>query len=147
MIATALEELGAAPGFLVGGSLDDLGVSSRLGRGGLFVVEADTCDRAFLCRNTPGAPIGPMDPERPGRDASAAALEDAFVSVADTAHERVVLSADEPMAQRLASRIGRTPVTTFGESESADVRVGGHQDPRRSRLHHLRRRVACEAPG
>jgi UDP-N-acetylmuramate: L-alanyl-gamma-D-glutamyl-meso-diaminopimelate ligase len=43
-----LEDAGLKPGFLVGGVLDNFGVSARLGDAPFFVVEADEYDTAFF---------------------------------------------------------------------------------------------------
>ncbi|HEV7623925.1 MAG TPA: Mur ligase domain-containing protein, partial [Amnibacterium sp.] len=63
MIATALETLGADPSFVNGGVIADLGVSSRVGRGDLFVVEADESDGSFLLYDTAVALITNVDPD------------------------------------------------------------------------------------
>lgn len=48
LIAHLLEQLGAEPGFLIGGAPRDFPCSARLGRGSAFVVEADEYDSAFF---------------------------------------------------------------------------------------------------
>jgi UDP-N-acetylmuramate: L-alanyl-gamma-D-glutamyl-meso-diaminopimelate ligase len=48
MLAWILERAGLDPGFLIGGVPVDFGVSSRLGGGRHFVVEADEYDTAFF---------------------------------------------------------------------------------------------------
>jgi UDP-N-acetylmuramate: L-alanyl-gamma-D-glutamyl-meso-diaminopimelate ligase len=48
MLAWILEEVGKAPGFLIGGIPQNFGCSARLGRGPFFVVEADEYDTAFF---------------------------------------------------------------------------------------------------
>jgi UDP-N-acetylmuramate--alanine ligase len=123
MIATALEELGADPSFVNGGVIADLGVSSRIGRGDLFVVEADESDGSFLLYDTAVALITNVDADHLDHYGSPEAFDAAFVAFADGARERAVISADDPGAQRVAGRVTRTPITTFGESEDADVRV------------------------
>ncbi len=47
MLAWMLEDVGATPGFLIGGVPDNFGISARLGRGP-FVIEADEYDTAFF---------------------------------------------------------------------------------------------------
>jgi UDP-N-acetylmuramate--alanine ligase len=123
MIATALETLGADPSFVNGGVITDLGASSRIGRGELFVVEADESDGSFLLYDTAVALITNVDADHLDHYGSAEAFDDAFVAFADGARERAVISADDRGAQRVAARVTRTPITTFGEAEGADVRV------------------------
>ncbi|TDQ59714.1 UDP-N-acetylmuramate: L-alanyl-gamma-D-glutamyl-meso-diaminopimelate ligase [Mesocricetibacter intestinalis] len=48
MLAWILEQNGLKPGFLIGGISGNFGVSSRLGEGNLFVIEADEYDTAFF---------------------------------------------------------------------------------------------------
>lgn len=48
LVAWMLEHGGFEPGFLIGGVVENFGVSARLGKGRLFVVEADEYDTAFF---------------------------------------------------------------------------------------------------
>ena len=48
LVAWMLEHAGLEPGFLVGGVVENFGVSARLGGARLFVVEADEYDTAFF---------------------------------------------------------------------------------------------------
>ncbi len=48
IVSWMLEHGGLNPGFLVGGVVENFGVSARLGTGSLFVVEADEYDTAFF---------------------------------------------------------------------------------------------------
>lgn len=48
MITHTLTELGLDPGFLVAGRPKDLSVSAKLGKGKIFVIEADEYDTAFF---------------------------------------------------------------------------------------------------
>ncbi len=48
MLAWILEDVGLAPGFLIGGVPENFGVSARRGSGGYFVIEADEYDTAFF---------------------------------------------------------------------------------------------------
>jgi len=48
MLAWMLEHAGRAPGFLIGGVPQNFGVSARLGKSKLFVIEADEYDTAFF---------------------------------------------------------------------------------------------------
>ena len=48
LVAWMLEHGGLEPGFLIGGVVENFGVSARLGKGPLFVVEADEYDTAFF---------------------------------------------------------------------------------------------------
>jgi UDP-N-acetylmuramate: L-alanyl-gamma-D-glutamyl-meso-diaminopimelate ligase len=48
MLAWILEHAGRQPGFLIGGVPQNFGVSARLGKPNLFVIEADEYDTAFF---------------------------------------------------------------------------------------------------
>ncbi len=48
MVAHILDKCGYSPGFLVGGIPNNFGLSARLGKGSVFVVEADEYDTAFF---------------------------------------------------------------------------------------------------
>ncbi|MCP5202402.1 MAG: UDP-N-acetylmuramate:L-alanyl-gamma-D-glutamyl-meso-diaminopimelate ligase [Gammaproteobacteria bacterium] len=48
LVAWMLEHAGLAPGFLIGGLVENFGVSARLGEGECFVIEADEYDTAFF---------------------------------------------------------------------------------------------------
>ncbi len=48
MIAWMLNALGTEPSFIIGGISSNFGTNARVGRGNLFVIEADEYDRMFL---------------------------------------------------------------------------------------------------
>lgn len=123
MLAVALDALGVDPSFVNGGVMADFGFSSRIGGGDLFVVEADESDGSFLLYDTAVALITNVDADHLDHYGSRAAFDDAFVAFADGASELAVISADDPGARRVAARVTRTRITTFGESAGADVRV------------------------
>lgn len=123
MIVTALRELNANPSFVNGGVIETLGVSAAPGSGDLFVLEADESDGSFLLYDTAVALITNVDPEHLDFYGSRESFMQAFVTFADKASELVVISADDPGAQEVASRLSRDTLVTFGESERADVRL------------------------
>lgn len=48
MLAWILEYAGLKPGFLIGGIVQNFGLSARVGQTPFFVIEADEYDTAFL---------------------------------------------------------------------------------------------------
>ncbi|MGD5271773.1 Mur ligase family protein, partial [Xanthomonas citri pv. citri] len=100
-----------------------LGVSSGTGRDELFVIEADESDGTFLLYDTSIALITNVDPDHLDHYGSDDAFVDAFARFADEARDAVVISADDPGAQQVRARLTHRRVITFGESESADLRV------------------------
>ncbi|MGG7463092.1 MULTISPECIES: UDP-N-acetylmuramate--L-alanine ligase [unclassified Plantibacter] len=123
MIITALLELGADPSFVNGGVIESLGLSSARGEGELFVVEADESDGSFLLYNTAVALITNIDPDHLDHYGSLEAFEEAFVTFAQQARELVVISSDDAGAVRVTPKLEGQRVITFGEAETADVRV------------------------
>jgi UDP-N-acetylmuramate--alanine ligase len=123
MIVTALLELGLKPSFVNGGVIRSLGVSSAPGDDEVFVVEADESDGSFLLYDTAISLITNVDPDHLDHYGSEEAFEDAFVTFADRASERVVISSDDPRSVAVTARIAGGEVTTFGLADDADVRL------------------------
>ena len=127
MLVTALLALGQDPSFVNGGVIRSLGVSAARGAGELFVVEADESDGSFLLYDTAVALITNVDPDHLDHFGSEAAFEAAFVSFAEKARELVVISADDARAADIAARLRaddrQRTVLSFGEAESADIRL------------------------
>lgn len=123
MIVTALMRLGARPSFVNGGIIRSLDTSSGFGEGDLFVAEADESDGSFLLYDTSVALVTNVDADHLDHYGSSDAFERAFVEFADAARELVVISSDDPGARRVSSRVSAGRILTFGEAESADVRL------------------------
>ncbi len=124
MLVTALRELGADPGFVNGGVISDLGISSATGADDLFVLEGDESDRSFLLYDTAIALITNVDADHLDQYGSQSAFEDAFVEFADGATELVVANPDGDDLRRVLARLRADQrVLTFGESEGVDLRV------------------------
>jgi UDP-N-acetylmuramate--alanine ligase len=123
MIVSALIALGRDPSFVNGGVIEPLGVSSGFGSGELFVVEADESDGSFLLYETAIALITNVDADHLDHYGSQAEFEAAFVRFAAAATELVVISSDDPGAQRVNQALSGTSILTFGEDTEADVRV------------------------
>ncbi|GLJ61553.1 MULTISPECIES: UDP-N-acetylmuramate--L-alanine ligase [Microbacterium] len=123
MIVTALRALDADPSYVNGGVIQQVGASSGVGSDDLFVIEADESDGTFLLYDTSVALITNVDADHLDHYGSHEAFDDAFVRFADEAREAVVISSDDPGAQRVAARLRHENVVTFGEAESAGVRV------------------------
>jgi UDP-N-acetylmuramate--alanine ligase len=123
MIITGLLELGEDPSFVNGGVIEELGVSSAAGQGGLFVVEADESDGSFLLYDTSVALVTNVDPDHLDHYGSLDAFEQAFVDFADRARELVVISSDDAGATRVRERLSHRQVVTFGHAPDAAVRV------------------------
>ncbi|MFD5225836.1 UDP-N-acetylmuramate--L-alanine ligase [Microbacterium sp. NPDC058342] len=123
MLVTALHALGADPNFVNGGVIEQLGASSSSGADELFVIEADESDGTFLLYDTSVAVITNVDPDHLDFFGSEDAFYDAFVRFGDDAREAVVISADDPGAQRVRAALSHRRVVTFGRAADADLRI------------------------
>ncbi|MEV7633215.1 UDP-N-acetylmuramate--L-alanine ligase [Microbacterium sp. NPDC089318] len=124
MLVTALQALGADPSFVNGGVIEQLGISSGTGTDELFVIEADESDGTFLLYDTAIALITNVDPDHLDFFGSEDAFYDAFVRFGDEAAEAVVISSDDPGAQRVRAGLSHRSVVTFGRAADADLRIG-----------------------
>ena len=120
MVTEGLAAAGRNPTGLVGGRVAGWGGNARQGGTDLFVVEADEYDRAFLSLKPTVAVVNNVEPDHLECYGTVEALETAFVEFAGTAR-RVILSADDPGAQRVAHRLG-VPVWSVG-TDRGDVRI------------------------
>ncbi|UNK72118.1 UDP-N-acetylmuramate--L-alanine ligase [Microbacterium sp. H1-D42] len=123
MLITALQALGADPSFVNGGVIEQLGASSASGSDDLFVIEADESDGTFLLYDTAIALITNVDPDHLDFFSSEDAFYDAFVRFGDEAGEAVVISSDDPGAQRVHASLRHEHIVTFGQAPDADVRL------------------------
>ncbi|SJN19439.1 UDP-N-acetylmuramate--alanine ligase [Microbacterium esteraromaticum] len=123
MLVTALHALGADPNFVNGGVIEQLGLSSSSGSDELFVIEADESDGTFLLYDTSIALITNVDPDHLDFFASEDAFYDAFVTFGNEAREAVVISSDDPGAQRVHAGLTHSNIVTFGEADDADLRI------------------------
>ncbi|MGF2947708.1 UDP-N-acetylmuramate--L-alanine ligase [Microbacterium alcoholitolerans] len=123
MLVTALQALGADPNFVNGGVIEQLGTSSSSGADELFVIEADESDGTFLLYETSIALITNVDPDHLDFFSSEDAFYDAFVRFGDEAREAVVISSDDPGAQRVHAGLSHRNVITFGQAADADLRI------------------------
>ncbi|WP_309128654.1 UDP-N-acetylmuramate--L-alanine ligase [Microbacterium sp.] len=123
MLVTALQALGEDPNFVNGGVIEQLGVSSSSGADELFVIEADESDGTFLLYETSVALITNVDPDHLDFFASEDAFYDAFVRFGNEAREAVVISSDDPGAQRVHPGLTHPNVVTFGRAAGADLRI------------------------
>lgn len=123
MIVTALLAAGRSPSYVNGGVIAALGTSSAWGDDDVFVVEADESDGSFLLYDTAIALITNVDADHLDHYGSHDAFDQAFVQFASAASEAVVISSDDPGAQRVRAALSHRRVLSFGEAADADVRV------------------------
>ncbi|MFF3322638.1 UDP-N-acetylmuramate--L-alanine ligase [Streptomyces sp. NPDC002889] len=128
MLAVALTELGLDPSYAIGGDLGEPGTNARHGDGEIFVAEADESDRSFQKYDPEVAIVLNVELDHHANYASMDEIYDSFETFVGKVVPggTLVISADQPGAVELTSRVrdlSTLKVVTYGESESADVRV------------------------
>ncbi|MBL1099964.1 UDP-N-acetylmuramate--L-alanine ligase [Streptomyces coffeae] len=128
MLAVSLGSLGLDPTYVIGGDLDAPGSSARHGSGEIFVAEADESDRSFHKYAPEVAIVLNVELDHHANYASMDEIYESFETFVGRVRPggALVISADHDGARELTSRVkGREGlrVLTYGEDESADVRV------------------------
>jgi UDP-N-acetylmuramate--alanine ligase len=125
MLAHALLELGAAPGYLIGGRLSTTGQNADWGAGEWLVVEADESDRSMLALDVDIAVVTNVELDHHATFGSLQEVEEVFRTFLAAAPEAVL--ADDPAVLRL--RDG--DATTFATPRPAlGLRVPGEHNQR-----------------
>lgn len=122
MLARCLHEGGLDPTIVIGGRLDAIGSSAKLGQGEFMVAEADESDGSFLQLDPTVAVITNIDPEHMEHWGTMAALMDGFATFANKVpfFGFVTLCLDHPNVQRLIPRLNRR-FLSYGMSPQADI--------------------------
>ena len=138
MISHVLSRVGADPSYVIGGALTGSSTGGHIGGGDAFVVEADESDGSFLQYPAEIAVVTNVDPDHLSNWGTAENYADGFLRfVTGDSVRLVVISADDPgavalterlravaLTERLRSPGGERPtIVTYGESETADVRI------------------------
>jgi len=132
MIAHVLSGAGMDPSYVIGGAPTGAKTGGHLGGGDAIVVEADESDGSFLQYPAEVAVVTNVDPDHLINWGTAENYAEGFQRFATGRAVRlVVISADDPGAMALARRVqeqmaagvASVEIVTFGESDSADVRV------------------------
>lgn len=126
MTAVMLSEAGRDPSYVIGGPLSTTGVSSAIGSGQEFVVEADESDASFLQYPTEIAVITNVEADHLVNWGTPEAYADGFRAFATRPLVRhVVINVDDHGSSRLAEELRREghDVVSYGESPEADVRI------------------------
>jgi UDP-N-acetylmuramate--alanine ligase len=122
IVAAVLAAAGLDPTFVVGGRVNQVGATARLGRGAYMVVEADESDRTFLLLAPVVAVVTTIDREHLDHYGSLEEIQDAFTQFINRVpfYGAAVLCLDEPNVQAIVPRVTR-PVITYGTSSQADL--------------------------
>jgi UDP-N-acetylmuramate--alanine ligase len=123
MVATCLHAADLDPTVIIGGRLDRLGSSARVGAGSWLVAEADESDGSFMLLAPTLAVVTNVEPEHLDHYGSFEALVDTFVDFANKVpfYGCTVLCLDDAVAREMLPRVRRR-VVTYGLSVQADLR-------------------------
>jgi UDP-N-acetylmuramate--alanine ligase len=122
MVASVLAAAHLDPTFVIGGRVNQVGTTARLGKGDFFVVEADESDRSFLLLAPVVAVVTTIDREHLDQYTSLEDIQDAFTEFVNSVpfYGSVILCLDEPNVQAIIPGVKR-PIITYGVSSQADV--------------------------
>lgn len=128
MLAVALSTLDLAPSYAIGGDLEGPGTNADHGGGEIFVAEADESDRSFQKYDPEVAIVLNVELDHHANYASMEEIYASFETFIGKINPggTLVISADQPGAVELTARVrgsSRLNIVTYGESETADVRV------------------------
>ena len=126
MLARCMAEAGHDPTIVIGGKLDAIGSSARLGAGEFMVAEADESDGSFLLLDPTVVIITNIDPEHLDHWGTLDALLKGFIDFANKVpfYGFAVLCLDHPNVQRILPKVRRR-VVTYGLNPQAEVRAEG----------------------
>lgn len=125
MLATALDQLGESPTFLIGGIVRAYGTNAHSGEGRHYVVEADESDKSFRYLSPQAVLVTNIEADHLDHYRDLDEIYEKFSSFMGSVPEAdgiVVACADDANLVRLARETGRT-LFTYGFSDEADARV------------------------
>ncbi len=122
MTASVLAAAGLDPTFVVGGRMNHVGATARLGRGEYMVVEADESDRTFLLLAPVVAVVTTIDREHLDTYKSLTEIQEIFTQFVNRVpfYGAAVLCLDDANVQAIIPNVKR-PVITYGTSSQADL--------------------------
>lgn len=125
MTAVMLQAAGCDPSYVIGGPLSTTGLSSHIGQGEAFVIEADESDCSFLQYPTEIAIITNIEADHLVNWGTPEAYAEGFHRFASQrCVSAAVVNVDDPGSRALAQRLQAegASVLTYGEAEDAQVR-------------------------
>jgi UDP-N-acetylmuramate--alanine ligase len=128
MVASVLGAAHLDPTFVVGGKVNQVGTTAKLGKGEYFVVEADESDRTFLLLAPVVAVVTTIDREHLDQYHSLEDIQDAFTQFVNRVpfYGAAIFCLDEPNVQAIIPNIKR-PIITYGTSTQADLVISDIQ--------------------
>jgi len=132
LIASVLQRAGLDPTVVIGGKLNSLGSSARLGSSDILVAEADESDGSFLMLTPTIAVVTNIDDEHMDHYGTMARLGDAFVGFANRVpfYGMAVVCSDDPQVAAMLPRLTKRAVT-YGFRAPADYTAADlrHEGP------------------
>ncbi|PKM89482.1 MAG: UDP-N-acetylmuramate--L-alanine ligase [Firmicutes bacterium HGW-Firmicutes-12] len=123
MVSLMFEKNGLDPTVVVGGELNDIGGNAKLGKGEYLVAEADESDGSFLKLQPMITLVTNIEDDHLDYYGTRENIENAFSEfiMATPAHGFTVLCLDDPVLQRLISRLRNgKKLYTYGFTDEAD---------------------------
>jgi len=122
MVAQVLSGTGLDPTIVIGGRLNILGSSAKLGKGDLMVAEADESDGSFLRLTPTIAVVTNIDAEHLNHYGGMEELVDAFAGFLNKVpfYGMGIVCLDDPQIQGIMPRLTR-PLLSYGLAGQADL--------------------------
>ena len=115
---------GRDPSCIIGGEVPGMGVGARVGSSSLFVLEADESDGTLDVLPLTHLIVTNVDVDHLDYFHSFAEVQECFVDAVARTKGHVVLNIDDEGSSPVLHSVStRDDVTTFGRSDSADVRI------------------------
>lgn len=122
MVAQVLSGAGLDPTIVIGGRLNILDSSAKMGKGDLMVAEADESDGSFLRLAPTIAVVTNIDSEHLNHYGTIETLVDAFIGFLNKVpfYGMGIVCLDDPKIQSIMPRLSRT-LLTYGLASQADL--------------------------
>ncbi|BBH51649.1 UDP-N-acetylmuramate--L-alanine ligase [Fluviispira sanaruensis] len=122
ILASSLHHAGLDPTVVIGGKLNSFGSNAKLGKGDLFVAEADESDGSFLRLTPTIAIITNIDKDHLDHYSSLDDIVKAFETFIDKVpfYGAVCACIDDPIVQMILPKI-RRKIITYGLRQDADI--------------------------
>ncbi len=124
MVSLLLSEVGMDPTFVIGGELNDIGTNARVGKGDLFVAEADESDGSFLLLSPHSAVITNIDSDHLDHYGDFSAVISAFAQFLTSipAEGRAYVCGDDHTIMDIVS-MASCAVATYGTTDGCRIRA------------------------
>lgn len=122
ILASALHEIGLDPTVVIGGKINSFESNAKLGKGELFVAEADESDGSFLRLTPTIAVITNIDRDHLDHYENLEAIVKAFEKFIDKVpfYGAICACIDDPIVQLILPKI-RRKLITYGLRQDADI--------------------------